>query len=134
MITQYKKLFRHQPLGYVTAGVTSLIGEYGLFIGLYYGGRLPAWEANAIAFCFGLIINFSLNRTAVFKTAGSGKAMLSRQMVLYGILALVNLIFTSWLISVLVIWIPAAIAKLMTMALVAAWNYALYKYVIFNAN
>jgi putative flippase GtrA len=122
---------RHRGAGYVLAGLTSLSVEYTVFLLLVYVVGLPAPQANACAYLVGLGVNFTVNRHAVFRASGPAHHALSRQLTLYALLALANLIVTSALVGLLAGVVPAYVAKLAVMAVIVPGNYVLYRRHIF---
>jgi putative flippase GtrA len=123
---------QRQIVGFVLAGWVSVVVEYGLFLGLYYGLKMSVLIASAIALMAALTVNFILNRRMVFHAEGSRYEPLTGQTLLFVVLALGNLALTTWLISFLMNWLSPAIAKLAVMAASGLWNYILYREVIFS--
>jgi len=85
--------------------------------------------ANSLSFSCGLVISFTLNKLWVFKAEGNGKG----QFGMYLLLALVNLCISNailWL-TVKQLGVPALIAKIGTMLVIAGWNYLIFSRLIF---
>ena len=86
--------------------------------------------ANIISFMAGLIVSFSLNRKWVFYSKGHIK----KQFYLYLLLAFINIGLSSLLLFIFVEWIGVVtlLAKIVTISLMAIWNYFLFSRFIFN--
>jgi putative flippase GtrA len=116
---------------YVIVGGVSLLSEYATFVLFYYAVGVPVVVANVIGFCIGLGVNFTLNRNWTFQPARAHRP--HRQLVLFVIAALVNLAITSELLLLgKRHGIEPALAKPALMAMIAIWNYALLRNVIFR--
>jgi putative flippase GtrA len=104
--------------------------EYTAFLVLHGIGLLLVL-ANVISFCCGFVVSFLLNKHWVFSRKSGGPV----QFVAYAALALINISISSGLLVVLVhrLHIPAFIAKVCVMLLIASWNYAIFKKLIFRA-
>ena len=111
----------------ITGGVAAAV-EYGVFMMLHALG-LHILLANTLSFLCGLGVSFSLNRLWVFRS----KAAASTQFGMYFTLAIVNLLISDALIwlGVNKLSIYPLYAKLITMVLIAAWNYGIYRKIIF---
>jgi putative flippase GtrA len=103
--------------------------EYLTFLVLH---KLGLWLflANALSFLCGLVVSFLLNKHWVFSHKGNA----SRQFAMYGTLAALNLAISSVTIVVLVqeVGLPAFIAKLCVMAMIASWNFIIFQRIIFK--
>lgn len=118
---------------YLSVGVVSVTVDYGLLLLFYRVLGIPLETATATAFIVGLVVNFVLNRMWSFN-AKPGRDNAIRQGVLYGILVLLNTVFTVLVVgSVSSYWnIPPEISKPVCVLLTTAWNYILYKKIIFK--
>lgn len=120
-----------QLLLYIVAGFTTLGVEYVVFLIAFYLVGLPVVAANIISFCVALLTSFLLNKRVVFKVDQSRHGS-SRQMVQYVCLAICNLLITTTGIYYVVeAGVPAFLAKLGFIGLIASWNFVLFKKVIF---
>ena len=124
------RLERHSKiLKFLMSGSLAASTEYVTFLALHAIGLMLVL-ANALSFSCGLIISFLLNKHWVFSRKGNGP----KQFVMYATLAGINLIIGSGLIVLLVhgLQLPAFLAKLCVMGLIATWNYVIFKKVIFK--
>lgn len=123
---------RRQAIRYLVTGVASAAVEYGLFA-LFEGGF--GWSiplANSLAMACAFAVNFTLSRFWTFSGAG-GAVETARSLALYLVLLGFNMVATAWLIGLFVSWgVAALVAKPITMALVVAWNFILYRTVVFR--
>lgn len=117
---------------YLSIGGSSALLEYSCFLLLVDGVKLGVIAANIISFLLGLIYTFLLHHHWTFK--GQHAHTASKQFTAYATLALINVLATSFIISLQVhdLHVAPFIAKLVCMALVAAWNYLLLNKIIFK--
>ena len=115
---------------FLVSGGLAAIVEYAVFLllQLFLGNHL-LFIAQTISFLCGFVTSFTLNKKWVFKSGGNVRGELMR----YATLAAVNLVLTNVVIWLLVndLHISAWIAKIAVMAMVVAWNYIIYKKIIF---
>src|SRR5690348_4217888 len=78
---------------YISVGLISVTVDYGMLLILYRLLSVPLEVATAVAFILGLIVNFILNRVWSFEVKSDKRGTI-RQAVLYGLLVLINTIFT----------------------------------------
>lgn len=104
--------------------------EYAVFLLLHHVGLLLI-AANVLSFSCGLAISFLLNKHWVFSRKGG----VTKQFIIYAILAAVNVCISSGLIIAFVdhLNVPALIAKIIVMGMIACWNYVIFRNVIFKA-
>lgn len=114
---------------FLLSGVSAAFVEYASFILLYHYLIKQLILANVISFCAGLITSFLLNKKWVF----SSDTGIATQVVKYGALALFNVAMSSTVVwfAVSEIGINSWIAKILVMALIAAWNYVIFSKYIF---
>lgn len=124
LIVKHSKLAR-----FIATGGSAAVVEYIAFIILHRLG-LHILVANSLSFACGLIVSFCLNRFWVFRSRDN----VSTQFGMYAVLAVINLCISDALIWVAVnkLSMRALIAKLITMVLVAIWNYVIYTRIIFR--
>ena len=119
---------RRQGGFYLAVGGASALLELCLFQGLYSFSPLGIELSNVVAVVVATAFNFLLNRTVTFKSTSSPV----RSLVLYLLLFSFNLVFTTlairWMVS---LGVHSAVAKVVTQCCVVAWNFMLYRKVIF---
>lgn len=129
------KIVRLRLPHYLVGGAVTFIAEYTSFLLLFYTFGLGAVSSNTISFCLALSVSFVMNRQWVFKHTDMNSKKWHNQLVMYFCLAILNLIVTNLSIHALVGWsVPAYIAKLLLIGLVASWNFVIYKRLIFVYN
>ena len=118
-----------QFIRYLLVGGTSFGLEYGLFWLLFHFST-PLLLANTVAYLTIFGLNFMLNRQWTFQSTGN----VQRQILLYVLLVVFNLLASNAVIYLLVnqLLVPALIAKVMVMVMIVAWNFVLYKKVIYR--
>lgn len=131
--TLAKQVVESRVLHYAFAGGAAFTVEYAAFLAIYYILSVPPELANIVSFALGLITSFTLNKLWVFghqEQDVNGKS----QAALYALLALVNLALTTLGIHLLVEHdVPAFIAKLVLIVLVAGWNFIIFRKIIFRS-
>lgn len=116
---------------FLVVGACAFGFDYAVLLFLYYIGNLNLEIATAIGFIAGFAISFVANRTWVFGKRLHAKK-LHRQAIEYSILVVFNFLFTVIFVKILNDHgIKPAIGKLLIMALIMCWNYALFRWVIF---
>lgn len=117
-----------QILQYLGIGVGTALLELGLFELLFEILHIDIVVSNVIAVIVATTVNFLLNGTVTFR----GSSNFLRSVILYILLFLFNLFFTSTAISLLVeAGVNSAIAKVATQICVTIWNFILYRKVVF---
>lgn len=117
---------------FVLGGSVTFIVEYGIFYALYVNMRWPLLLANSVSFGAGLGISFMFNRLWAFKKPDYKRAA-HHQAVLYAILAATNLFMNNLIVGMLKFaGLDARIGKVIAILTIAAWNFLVYKYVIFK--
>jgi putative flippase GtrA len=126
----YKKVISMRVIRFLVSGGSAAVTEYGVFLFLFDLVKIDVVIANGISFLCGLMVSFLLNKHWVFKS----KQRARMEVVLYVILALVNLLLSSLFIQLLVhtAGISPFIAKLIGMVVIAAWNYLFFSRLIFK--
>lgn len=126
-------LFNSSFVRYVIVGVGSLVVDYGLLIIGYHVIGLDLPVATTIAFVIGLLFNFTVNKLWAFQSRSKTVARSFREITLYGLLVVFNLLFTNiFIYYVYQAGIGPEISKIVTTALTTLWNFVIYKKVIFR--
>lgn len=116
---------------YISGGIFTALTEYLLFA-LLLVLSTPLLAANTLSFVAALSVSFWINRNLVFDVGVGYRQSAKRQLLLYGGLALFNLLMSNLLISVLAVVVPPLLAKLGTMILIAGYNLLIYRLGIFK--
>lgn len=121
---EYMNIFK-----FLMSGAAAAATEFIVFVVLHEID-LPLFVANALSFMCGLVVSFTLNKQWVFTKKGGGP----QQFTMYFVLACINLLISSGLLSLFVhgLGLRPSIAKLISMILIATWNYVIYQKIIFK--
>lgn len=118
---------------YGISGFSAFIIEYGSFLILYYALKLPVVLSNTLSFILGLITSFTLNKNWVFGHTVHTRTFYN-QFLVYLSVAVVNLMVTNLAIHILAKYIPAFVAKILLVLIVACWNFVIFKKIIFKSD
>ena len=121
----------HSVTRYGLIGIVAFGADYVTLLGLYQGLHTSLFWATSAGFILGFVISFLSNRQWVF--GGTHNKKLTRQIIEYLLLALFNYFFTVQAVALLNhAGIKPYFGKVLVMGLVAAWNYAIFRWVIFT--
>lgn len=115
---------------YLIVGSSSAVIELVVFQVLLSIAHFPIELSNIAAICCSTAFNFLMNRSFTFKSTSNPL----RSLLLYIALFAFNTALTTTVLSFMVGvfgWNPT-ISKIITMACVVAWNFVLYRKVIFR--
>ena len=117
-------------------GVVSLLIDLAVTNFLYHVLHLEPYLAGTIGFLSAFFFNFPVNRKHVFNHSDNDKLSLRVQIILYAALSVFNIFMTGLLMQLTVAsgLLDISIAKVGVTALIAAWNFVLYKTLIFAKN
>lgn len=117
---------------YVAVGLISFAVDFSLLLISHYIFRLNLTIATTLAYLVGLVMNFLLNKFWTFQ-APKGAKQSTRQIVLYGALVAVNLLFTNVVIGLAQsVAIGPELSKPIATALITVLNYVVYNRIIFR--
>jgi putative flippase GtrA len=127
------RLLKPRQLKFLAAGVLTVLTDYATFFVAYGILHVDLSVATVASFMAGLVVSFGLNKLWVFESRGDSIARSIRQLLLYGLLLVANIVFTYYFIAALQhrFSIDPRMSKLASIAIVTAWNYLLYSRVIF---
>lgn len=118
---------------FLIVGITTLLIDLLVTTSLYNFAHLPAYLASAIGFLSGFVFNFPMNRKKVFKHTDSDKFKFATQVTFYILLSIFNLLATSLMVGLIVVLgVEIAIAKIIVTAIIAVWNFFIFKFFIFS--
>lgn len=123
--------FMVQLFRYVFVGGIAFVADWGMMVFLHEIIHKNVYIAIAIAFVFGLIVNFILSKIFVFQEA-SEKTGTIGEFIVYGVIGGAGLLFTEiimWLL--LKIGIVYMIAKIVAAAIVLIWNFIARKILLY---
>lgn len=131
MKTKAILLVKHSASKYFVVGLAAFLADYVVLMASYYGLSWSLKIATTLGFLTGFVVSFTTNKNWVFGNKAQQKHIL-RQLIEYVLLVAFNLVFTVWAVSFLNrVGIEPSIGKLLVMALIMCWNYALFRWVIF---
>lgn len=121
-------------LRYLLIGVTAVISDNCVFVITYKLWNGSLLLATVLALATGFSVSFLGNKLWVFASNQHVSAHPPiTQLMFYTLLFIFNVTFTFYFINVMeTISINAIISKILTTILITAWNYILYKKVIFK--
>ena len=118
-----------QVFAYLATGVGTALFELVLFWCLSDLLGLAVSVANICAVVAATALNFIVNRSVTFNSTSN----LVRSAVLYVLLFLFNLAFSTYVITALTgLGANPVITKAATQVLIAIWNFLLYRNVVFR--
>jgi putative flippase GtrA len=127
-----KNLISNKFARYLLVGGSAFLVEYGSFFILYQLFNFQIYVANSISFCLGLLISFLFNRGWAFKPTQSYKMHVHHQLAAYISLAFFNLVMTNVIIGGLkAAGLDPRLGKIAAMFFVAAWNFLIFRALIF---
>lgn len=122
-----------QMTAFLTVGVVTFCIDTGVSYALFHFFHLPAYLASAVGFLSGFFFNFPMNRKKVFHHSIDDRFSLKSQIAMYATLSIFNLFMTSLAVEILVHHgQEIQYAKVMVTAVMAVWNFILFKTVIFS--
>lgn len=126
----FERRTAQQLVRYLLVGSLSFVMEWSLLFCFHKVFGLWYLYANSAAFIIVFWLNFLLNRFWSFQS----QERFGRQILLYGILCLVNLGISNLMMFALhgFLKIEVMIAKVFAVALIVSWNFILYKKVIYK--
>lgn len=124
-----RKTILQQAIRYVIVGCSSAAIELVIYFLLYEVCSIHIVVSNALAITCATTYNFFMSHKWTFKSVSS----LPRSIVLYLILFVWNQLFSSWaLLQLMSLGLHNLIAKTITILCIAAWNFVLYRKVVFT--
>ena len=118
-------------LRYIIVGGTSYAIELTVLLLLVHVLHFNTTLAVSIGFWLGLVISFLLQKFLAFKNTDTRARRLTIQTVYYALLVLFNYGFTLLFVHLLEPFIDLSIARTLALIITTAWNYIIYKKVIF---
>ena len=119
-------------LSYIIVGGTSYAIELSVLLLLVHVLHFNTTLAVSIGFWLGLVISFLLQKFLAFKNTDTRARRLTIQTVYYALLVLFNYGFTLLFVHLLEPFIDLSIARTLALIITTAWNYVIYKKVIFT--
>lgn len=122
-------------LRYVIVGGISFIGDYATFLVFYYVLHSGTALAAPAGLVVGFVINFTLNKAWSFENKGHDTKLVLTQVGMYVTLVVINTIFTYFFVELLknADLLAPKYSKLLASILIIAWNYIIYKKIIFRS-
>lgn len=123
---------KYQLVRFFVGGLATIAADYGTFHVLFAVGA-PLFVATTASLLAGFVVSFTLNKLWVFgATKERGQKNTTLQLVLYTALFLFNIGFAYLFIQQLqLLGVSAYLGKLLSIVLIVAWNFVIYKKIIF---
>ncbi len=118
-------------LRYIIVGGTSYAIELTVLLLLVHVLHFNTPLAVSVGFWLGLVISFLLQKFLAFKNTDTRARRLTIQTVYYALLVLFNYGFTLLFVHLIEPFIDLSIARTLALIITTAWNYIIYKKVIF---
>ena len=121
-----------QLIRYLISGVFCAALEFSTFQLAHHFLDFNLVVANTIAFGLAFISNFFITKFFVFNH--SQRASVRYQFIAYCLLVAINYALSTWLLVYLVkSWhLQATVSKFLSMVAVAAWNFFIFKKVVYR--
>lgn len=119
-------------LKFLISGGSAALIEYVIFIigvGLF-PGSLSRNLFHILGFIAGLCVSFLANKYWVFSDGELSNS--TSQLIKFLSLALFNLLFSAIILNISVLFMAEFLAKVITMAMIAVWNFVIMKKFIFK--
>jgi putative flippase GtrA len=118
---------------FLVAGLLTVVVDYGTFSAAFVVLHLDLRVATVASYTSGVVVSFLLNKIWVFDSRGNSGTQDMRQLLLYGLLLGLNILFTyCFIVGMEDLWgIDPRLSKLISIGIVAASNYVLYRRVVF---
>lgn len=132
-----KKMLGSKKVRFVLVGLANTGVDFGVLFALVYGLSAPTVLANVVSTSTALVVSYTLNKKAVFRSTSSHKV---RQFVMFLAVTLAGL----WVLQNIVIHFMTSVpgvgesgaglllAKLLATVCSMVWNYIWYSRVIFK--
>ncbi len=117
---------------FLAIGFVAFVLDYGLTLLLHYSFGVTGYIASAVSFTVGFLFSFSLSRQWVFRSDSKYKYSVKQQALFYFSLAGINLFISTAIVAGFSkIDIDVYISKVITIVLIATWNFIISHFVIF---
>lgn len=129
----YSRIDKDQVVAYPIAGVLVTLADYAMFALCFTLLGTGLLAATVVAYIFGLVVSYLLNRFWVFRK-GANKQSEASSLVRYGIFLAANLAITYAILWWLQDWLGLTpyIGKLVVGAFMFFWIYIGNKYFVFK--
>lgn len=118
---------------YVLTGGVGFLVEIAVILLFVHVLRTSAIIAVAVSFWVGLIASFLMQKLFTFRNAERTAQALTRQTALFAVLVVVNYLFTLLFVALVnPIWDLPTVTRACALLITTAWNYFVYKHVIFR--
>ncbi len=126
-----KKLLDSSLVRFLLGGSVTVLCEYVVFYILYVFLKWNLLLANSLSFGVGLGVSFMFNRLWAFKK-DTYQRKGHHQAILYAALAVTNLVLNNVIVgSLKSAGLDPRIGKFIAIVFIAAWNYVIYRKIIF---
>lgn len=127
-----KKLFENSLIRYILVGGTSFVIEIGVIFVLAKTLGLNSILSVSIAFWFGFVVSFLLQKLVTFKDGSRSVKKVLKQTIMYGSLVLLNYLFTIAFVWLFENILGLIIARTIALIITTGWNFVIYQKIIFK--
>jgi putative flippase GtrA len=113
-------------LRFATVGAITTTLDFVLFTSFVATGAAPG-PANTLSYSCGILVSYVLNRSWTFRARHS-----HLQALKFVLGTLTGLVISTCLVALLARWIPAPLAKILSVPPVFAWNYLVARLWVFR--
>jgi putative flippase GtrA len=117
---------------YLTVGLSSYLIEMGTLYILKFVFQASDLLAVAISFWVGFAVAFILQKWVTFRSHDKRPKTITKQVLVYSLLAGWNYVFTLILVALLSHSLSVFIVRTLAIAIITIWNYAIYRTIIFK--
>lgn len=111
---------------FALVGAVTTTLDFALFTALVAAGSAPV-SANILSYSCGILVSYLLNRSWTFRAGRSHVQALK-----FVLSTLTGLLISTCLVAVLASLIPPALAKILSVPVVFAWNYLVARLWVFR--
>lgn len=132
MQSAFKNLINNTLFRYIFIGGLSFLIEMATIYVVMNFTNLGSLVAVGISFWLGLIASFFLQKIFAFRNKESSPKHLIKQSVAYGILVVVNYMFTLGFVALFEGVMGVFIARTIALIITTGWNFIVYSKIIFK--
>lgn len=126
-----RDLLKSNLVRFLMGGAVTVLCEYLVFYVLYVFLHWNLLLANSLSFAAGLAVSFMFNRMWAFREE-TYRRKAHHQMALYAVLAVSNLFINNGIVAGLQeVGLDPRLGKIIAILVIAAWNFVIYRKIIF---
>lgn len=117
---------------YIVTGVSGVFFELGVIFVAQRVFHASDSLAVSLGFWLGVAFSFLLQKFFAFESREVQPRVLGWQTVSFGVLLLVNYLFTLGVVALLAGVLTVYVARMLALVITTAWNFLVYKHIIFR--